>query len=114
MKTASFTKKIIVIAVLSILIVLSSYWYTHPTHYRFCDKFIIGNTADKIEEKYGKFSRTFKNDATGEISTSAYLVKKADYSFKGSGTPQFYIISFDENDIAYKVSLEAKDWAYNN
>ena len=52
-------KKKIVISCVCIFIVLvlsiGVYWCFHPTHYKFNDRFIIGNSKDNIIEKYGEF-----------------------------------------------------------
>ena len=54
-------KKKIIISVVCLAVLLSSlaaiFFYYHPTHYKYNDRFIIGNTADEIIERYGEFSQ---------------------------------------------------------
>ena len=54
-------KKIIIILVSFILIVVALFGvfkYFRPTHFAYNDRFIVGNTQEKIEEKYGEFYGT--------------------------------------------------------
>ena len=53
-------KKIFItsICVLVVLVVsIGMFWYYHPTHYRYNDRFILGNTEENIVERYGDFSK---------------------------------------------------------
>ena len=50
-------KKILIDAAGLILIIAffgGMFWYYHPTHYQFNDRFIIGSTRQEITEKYGE------------------------------------------------------------
>ena len=50
-------KKILIDAAGLILIIAffgGMFWYYHPTHYQFNDRFIIGSTKQEIKEKYGE------------------------------------------------------------
>ena len=62
-------KKILIDAAGLILIIAffgGMFWYYHPTHYQFNDRFIIGRTKQDIIEKYaepyssGESSMTYK------------------------------------------------------
>jgi len=58
-------KKIIFILASCILIVVAFicvFKYYHPTHFLYNDRFIIGNTQEKIIEKYGEFNGTRTNN----------------------------------------------------
>ena len=100
-------KKIIIILVICILIVVAFicvFKYYHPTHFLYNDIFIIGNTQQKIIEKYGEFEEIhISND--GEITYGVYMIR--------DNTPEL-IMSYDdslwyeiyfENGIAVKVEL---------
>ena len=102
-------KRKILISSICIIIVfalsIGVFWYYHPTHYKFNDRFIIGNTEEKIVDKYGAFSKSRTNDA-GEIRYGAYMIR--------DNTPEL-IISYDDslwyeiyfkNGIATEVRIQ--------
>ncbi len=103
------TKKAIVIIVITIIITFTIvpagvYWYNHPTHYLYNDRWIIGKSASEIEEKYGEFEKHFSN-------SSGYCVKPSRIDWWGDATwPEYYMIYFDENGIAYKVEVVEGGW----
>ena len=100
-------KNIIIILVSVVLIVVAFicvFKYYHPTHFAYNDRFIIGNTQEKIIEKYGEFYGTSTND-DGEITYGVYMIR--------DNTPEL-IMGYDdslryevyfENGIAVKVEL---------
>ena len=104
-------KKIIIILVGVVLIVVAFicvFKYYHPTHFAYNDRFIIGNSQEKIIEKYGEFYGTSTND-DGEITYGVYMIRE--------NTPEL-IMSYDnslwyeiyfENGTAVKVNL-LKGW----
>jgi hypothetical protein len=90
--------------VLLIVALICVFKYYHPTHFAYNDRFIIGNTQEKIESKYGTFYRAHKN-GDGEITCGIYMIH--------GNTPElimsyddslFYEIYF-ENGVAVKVQL---------
>lgn len=42
-------------AILLVLIAGGVFWYYHPTHFTYNDRFILGSTKEQIKEKYGAF-----------------------------------------------------------
>ena len=81
------------------------YWYYHPTHYKFNDRFIIGSTAGEIIEKYGEFSKEYRND-DGEIRYGTYMIRDdTPELIMGYDNSLWYEIYF-ENEIATKVRLQ--------
>lgn len=101
-------KKIIVSGICAVVVLVLSigvYWCCHPTHYKFNDQFIIGNSAEKITDKYGDFSKKWVDDKTGELTRAFYMIRE--------NTPEL-IMSYDnslwyeiyfENGVAVKVNL---------
>lgn len=88
-----------------LLTLIAIYWYNHPTCYLYEDRWIIGKTADEIIERYGEF------DSNTPLLTNGYrggyLVRRDSTDWWGDHIyPMFYHIYFDENGIAYKVSLK--------
>ncbi len=47
-------KRILLFLIVIVAVLIGIFWYVHPTHYSFNDRFIIGNTQDRIIEKYGE------------------------------------------------------------
>ena len=91
-------KKIIIILVSIVLIVVAFicvFKYYHPTHFAYNDRFIIGNTQEKIIEKYGEFNGTRTNN-DGSISYGVYMIR--------DNTPEL-IMSYD-NSLWYEIYFE--------
>lgn len=94
------------IAFALIIIIIGIYVYFHPTHYKYNDRFVIGNTYEEIQDRYGVFSHVLYYYGNGKLSTGAYYVGER-YDL-----PEFYIIEFDEDGIAYKVEVDTRDWSH--
>ena len=91
-------KKTMIILASCILIVVAVIYvfkYYHPTHFAYNDRFIIGNTREKIIEKYGDFYETHKN-SNGEITCGIYMIR--------DNTPEL-IMSYD-NSLWYEIYFE--------
>ena len=100
-------KKILITSACSIIALAISvgvFWYCHPTHYKYNDRLIIGNTSEKITERYGEFYYVSYNEA-GDIYCATYMIR--------DNTPEM-IMSYDDslwyeiyflNGIAVRVSL---------
>lgn len=101
-------KKWIIASICTIIafaLVAGIYWYYHPTHYAFNDRFILDSTEDQIVERYGAFSKERRN-ADGTLAYGAYVVR--------DNTPEL-IMSYDDslwyeiyfkNGVAYMVRLQ--------
>ena len=83
-------KRFIILAiVLIVFITVGVLWIkhfcaTHPTHYRFNDEFVIGSTADEIQDRYGDFDRYgLIPSKTWEMTTAGVynIQKRIDYGF---------------------------------
>ncbi len=49
-----YIKKIAVVVLFVIMIITSIYFTTHPTHYKYCDLWILGKHIDEVQERYGE------------------------------------------------------------
>lgn len=88
---------------------IGAYWYFHPTHYKFNDRFIIGNTKKNIIEKYGEFAYG-EYDESGVYLHAEYLASHYNQPTYLYGlNRKWYVIEF-ENDVAMKV--EIREGAY--
>ena len=100
-------KKIIIISASVVLIVVAFiciFKYYHPTHYAYNDRFIIGNTQEKIEEKYGKFDGARTNN-DGVITYGVYMIRdNTPELIMGYDDSLWYEIYF-ENSVAVEVKL---------
>lgn len=85
-------KKIKFFLLLTLLIIML-YCYSHPTYYKYNDRWIIGNSITEIEKRYGKFDLHHNNEVAYYISYDNY-----------------YYIEYDENGIAVNVFV-AGHWA---
>lgn len=101
-------KRIIIIIATTIVIFaiafFSVYWYNHPTHYLFEDRWIIGKDANQIKQRYGEFDKEFGGSSKG------YCVKPEIVGYFGTTWPEYYMIYFDENGDAYKVEIVEGGW----
>ena len=88
----------------ALVLSIGIYWYFHPTHYKFNDRFIIGNTKEKIIEKYGEFDYSKYND-TGNYLYAEYVASHYDHpKYLPGFTRKWYVIEF-ENDVATNVEI---------
>ncbi len=108
-----FNKKVlyfttVILAVLMIFI--GRFWYLHPTHYRYNDKFIIGSSVNEVIERYGDFDKVFYTDESeNDIGWGGYIVVPAKVGFLGTSFPKYYMIEF-RNGKAVRVSIEIGGW----
>ena len=100
-------KKIILTAAILILIIatfIGVFKYYHPTHFAYNDRFIIGNTQEKIVEKYGEFYGTRTNN-DGAITRGVYMIRdNTPELIMGYDNSLWYEIYFEEG-VAVKVKL---------
>ena len=100
-------RKIFVILASCIIIAVAFvciFKYYHPTHYAYNDRFIIGNTQEKIEEKYGGFTET-RTNKDGEITYGVYMIRDNTPEWiMGYDDSLWYEIYF-ENGVAVEVRL---------
>ncbi len=91
-------KIIIIILVVLIIIAASVFWYCHPTHPSFNDKYVIGSTAETIIKKYGEpYSST--------EDTVIYMIRDdTPELIMGYDNSLWYVIEL-ENSIAVNVYL---------
>lgn len=83
------------------IIVLGAFCYwidTHPTYYRYNDKWIIGKSIKEIEARYGHF-----DDQTNEGRKTGYYIYKDDHGPMPSHQKMYYWIYYDEKGKAVKV-----------
>ena len=75
-------------------------YYRSRVHWKYDDKWIIGKTKEEVVERYGEFGWSYNENTYG------YLVYEDGKSFMGlpgSGNEQYYLIVFDDDDIATEV-----------
>ena len=81
----------------------------HPTYWKYDDSYILGNTIQNIESRYGRFDFTKKdsnnNGNKRKIIECSYLVAKKRVGFFGTIPAKYYIIVF-ENDVAIKLKID--------
>ena len=73
----------------------------------------IGLTSAEIVEKYGEFDHIFaypSEDGLYRKAICGYIVKEARVGFLGTDPPEYFMIHFDENAIAYECTYETGGW----
>jgi len=105
---------IIIAAVVLIAIIGIGIWQfrvTHPTHYRFNDKFVIVSTKEQIIDRYGDFDYFYSVESLTEaVAEGVYQVRERNDSFFFYRLEQFYVIDFDENGRAISVRIEEGEY----
>ena len=104
-KTILITSAII----LAIIIFAGIYWYIHPTHYLYNDRWIIGKNETQIIDRYGAFDKLVDISYNDKFERG-YCVKNEtrDMWFGDIIPPEYYMIYFDENGVAYDVGIEVE------
>ena len=85
--------------IVSLLVIgVSTFWYFHPTHFAYNDRFVLGSTKAQIQERYG----SFYSEGT-KICT--YMIRDdTPELIMGYDNSLWYEIYF-ENGIAVSVDL---------
>ena len=108
-------RKVIVVAIivgvivaLSAAAMVSMFFIEHPTHYKYNDSFVIGNTPENIAMRYGEFDKLLKNE-DGNIFYAGYMIRDDFYArlchfFFGLDDFPIYQIYFRDG-VADKVQL---------
>ncbi len=93
-------KSIIILAAVLVLTIASIgiFWWYHPTHAAFNDRFVLGNTMDNIIGRYGQ-------PYTSTATSLTYKVKaNTPELFMGYDDSLWYVVTF-EDGVAAEVSL---------
>ncbi len=114
MKFLRSKKALIVIlsTVLIIIMLLGCYWYYHPTHYKYNDRFVIGNNISTIVKRYGEFDKIFYNhehDSQSGVDCGGYIIKPRKVGFLGTYPEKYYMIYFIDGK-ADSVAIESGGW----
>lgn len=102
-------KKILLILISILIIVGGSYWFEHPTHFQYSDRFVMGNTIDAITAKYGAFDKVFTSEANA-ITHAGYVIEEQKVGPLGTTYEKYYWITFDLNGRAIRISIEDGGW----
>lgn len=97
-----------VIVTLSAAVMVSVFFIKHPTHYKYNDSFVIGNTPENITMRYGEFDKQMKNE-DGNIFYAGYMIRddlnaRLCHFFFGLDDFPIYQIFFRDG-VADKVEL---------
>lgn len=104
-------KKFFIVISALLLIVMGiggTYWFYHPTHYRYNDRLVIGKTAAQIEERYGDFDKVFYYE-NGELASAGYLTEPSKITYLGKTWPKYYFIKFQDGK-AISVKIVEGGW----
>ena len=104
-------KKLVIFlaTVLGLVIFISVYRYTHPTHWRYSDHWIIGKTAPEVIERYGSFDLLESSlTAKGEYRNIkvSYIIKPERVGYLGTYPAEYYSIHFDWRGVADSCFIE--------
>ncbi len=94
-------KSIAVIAVIFVLVVASIgiFWWYHPTHASFNDRFVLGNTRDNIIDRYGQPYSTTATSLTYKVKDNTPEL------FMSYDNSLWYVVTF-ESGVAIDVHLQ--------
>lgn len=88
------------IIIISILLLIGSVLYieSHATFFRYNDWYIVGNSKEKVEDKYGIFHFDYiENDGSGVAV------------YKGVDWSELYCMKYNEQGIITSVYMERED-----
>ena len=92
-------KKTIIISTICLVLLFATlatiFFYYHPTHYKYNDRFVIGNTEEDIIERYGEFTQTHRSE-DGKLACGTYMIR--------DNTPEM-IMSYD-NSLWYEIYFQ--------
>ena len=95
---------------LAIIIIVGIYWYMHPTHYLYNDRWIIGKNETQIIDRYGAFDKLVDISYNDKFERGYCVKNETRDMWFGSPIPaEYYVIYFDENGIAYDVGIEEEE-----
>lgn len=98
-------KWLLVLGTVAILaIAFCAFWYYHPTHHAYNDRWIVGNMQDNIIARYGAF-QSEQMDENGALHCGIYQIRdNTSELIMGYDDSLWYEIYF-ENSIAIRVEL---------
>ena len=110
------TRRIVIAAVIAavtaLLLVLGAFslraysaWRHWQNMANLDGKWIMGKTADEIEEKYGPFDirQNREDDGEGNYIRAGYKTKKERTGFFGTSPDEYYMIYFNAEGKAYLI-----------
>lgn len=108
MKNIKNRKKIIIIVILFIFIIsISLFFHSHRTYWKYNDNWIIGNSIENIQERYGTFTRNMGSSFDGSFSNSGGIVGYYIYTDNSmvmpDHLPYYYWIKYNSEHIVEKV-----------
>ncbi len=102
-------KMMFIIAILFVCLILILFLKKDVLHYKFDDEKIIGSTRNEIINEYGEFNKVWNMFESNDYYQSDWQGLYFAYSKKDSNDNTvnfYYIIYFDENDIAIHTKLK--------
>jgi len=103
-------KRILCLALLVVL--LAALVGCKPSYQIYDEKDFIGLTSKQIEDKYGTFDHehALPDDGGFRSTFCGYIVREKQVGYLGTEPPEYFLIYFDENGIAYKCTYELGGW----
>ena len=101
-------KKILLSAICTVIVLALSigvFYYYHPTHPKFNDRFIIGKTEENIIQRYGEFTN-LRCKESGEIICGTYMIHDDTPELIMSYDDSLWYEIYFENGIATKIRLQ--------
>ncbi len=110
MESINMMKRILCISLLIVL--LTTLIGCEQSYEIYDEKDFVGLTAQEIIDKYGNFDveLTFPDEGY-KNGRCGYKVAEGERGYFGdTGAPMYFLISFDENCVAYKCEYERGGW----
>jgi len=109
MGSINVMKKIIAFTLIMVLIMS----FTSCTKPKYSEEDFIGLTSQEIIDKYGKFDIALNipgEDGIYRNCRCGYIVKEEKVGYLGTTPPDYFMISFDSEGIAYECAVEQGGW----
>ena len=103
-------KPVKIIFVLAIILFIVLFATSHSTSLKYNDWWIVGNSIQNVEQRYGKFDRTYYGVYDGTFNENGdivgYYLYEDNSPIMPSHNPMYYWIKYNSDGIVEKVYVD--------
>lgn len=98
-------KTIILLIIIVFTVCITVFILSHKTYYKYNDWAVLGNSIDKVREKYGKFD--FGKSEIGKPGVVGYYIYTDNSPIMPDHLPRYYYMDYNENGTVVKIYVSA-------
>lgn len=80
---------------------LTLFRFTHPTYYKYRDGWVMGNTVENVEKRYGAFDTG--QYQSGKAGVVGYFIFRDDGPIMPDHLEHYYYMEYDESGVVVRV-----------